>query len=361
MIAALRHLIVVVATLASSLPIYAETVPTRRVILVPAFDGPGEIGVRTANVLALQISRSFRATDGRGGEPFGEGILFWDRVPLPVMNYEDAVGRALNFGTLAHLVLWGRAYQTGDDVVAQAYLTVTPILYELTGQRHELWTVRYRARDTAPIELTADLPSNHFTFSPAVLDREAVARYGSIPALDIFSDKSFRRRVGRIGKQFRALKYERDAVYLRSNGAKGWVPLPFLSDRQTAVTSFTAGMFQLLRGDFALAMELFARALATPGLPTSLRIDTLLLRGLAQEKLGQSGLETIREAYGLNVYRVGSCRYLLQALIGRIVRSSESAERRQELHVAATACGPLFPLEDGWWQNARRIVSDLGP
>jgi hypothetical protein len=356
---ALSYLLIAGAILAS-FPVAAEAAQARRVILVPAFAGPGEIGVRTANVLALQISRSFRATDGRNGEPFGRGVLFWDHVPLPVMNYEDAIRRALNIGTLAHLVLWGRAYEAGDDVVAQAYLTVTPILYELTKQRRELWTVRYRARDAAIIELTADLPSNHFTFAPAVLDRAAVAKYRSIPALDIFSDKSFRHRVGRIGNNFRAVKYEPEAVYLRSNKAQGWVPLPFLSDDETVITLFTSATFQLMRGDFALAVDLFARVLATPGLPTPLRIDTLLLRGLAQEKLGRSGLETIREAHGLNIYRAGSCRYLLQALVDAIAKKNpERAKRIQELRSAATACGPLFPQEDGWWQNVQRIVADL--
>jgi hypothetical protein len=358
MIAALRHLLVVVAVLASWS--VAAAAPERRVILVPAFDGPGEIGVRTANVLALQISRSFRATDGRSGEPFGRGVLFWDHVPLPVMNYEDAIRRALNIGTLAHLVLWGRAYGAGDDVVVQAYLTVTPILYELTRQRHELWTVRYRARDATTIELSAELPSNHFTFAPAVLERDAIAKYRSIPALDIFSDKSFQNRVGRIGDNFRALKYEREAVYLRSNRAQGWVPLPFLSDGETAVTLFAAGTFQLLRGDFAFAAEQFSRVLATPRLPTPLRIDTLLLHGLAREKLGQSGLEAMREAYGLNVYRAGSCRYLLQALVGAIAKSAESVQRKQELRTVATACDGLFSPEDGWWQNVRKIIADLG-
>src|SRR5262245_48902491 len=101
MIPALRYLLVFVATFVNSLPISAETAPARRVILVPAFDGAGEIGVRTANVLALQISRSFRETDGRRGQPFGRGVLFWDDVPLPVMNYDDAIRRALSIGTLA--------------------------------------------------------------------------------------------------------------------------------------------------------------------------------------------------------------------------------------------------------------------
>ncbi len=344
----------------------AQPLPERR-LLVPAFQGADELGTRVANVLALQIHRTFRANDGKQpGEPFGRGTLLWDPEPLGEMSYAEAIRRAMGIGdaldlsSLAHLVLWGRAYTLGDDVVVQAYLTATPVLFRLTRPRHELWTVEYRAdgADQA-IRLTADLPSNHFAFAPVLLSREAVRRYRSIPALTLYADRTFTRPVGQIGPAFRALRYEPGAVFLRSGDTEGWVPLPDLSKGESEVSIFTSAVFRLLRADWAGASTLLERVLQIPRLPRSVRIDALLLQGLAQEKQGRSGLDWIRKALQLNPYRVETCRYLLQAEITALGREPSNAHPAEALEHSLARCRTLFDPNEEWLQNVDAVLASF--
>lgn len=334
---------------------------TQRRILVPSFQGADELGTRAANVLALQISRTFRASDGkRSGEPFGRGVLLWDPEPMGEMSYAGAMRRAMDIGTLAHLILWGRAYTLGDDVVVQAYLTATPVLFRLTEPRHELWSVEYRPDDAdRKITLISDLPSSHFTFAPVVLSDDAIRHYRSIPALTIFADRDFTEPVGRIGKEYRALRYESDAVYLRSGEAEGWVPLPNLSDRESEVSVFASALFRLLRGDWEGASVLLKRTLEMPQLPRSIRIDALLLQGLAAEQRGHSGLEWIQAALELNPYRVEACRYAVQAEVAALARKPPNARSSEALGSRLAQCRILFDPQDEWLKNVDSILTSL--
>lgn len=340
---------------------------SERRILVPAFQGAGELGTRAANVLALQVQRTFRATDGeQPGAPFGRGTLLWDPVPLREMSYAEATRRALgltdelDLNALAHLVLWGRAYTLGDDIVVQAYLTATPVLFRLTDPRHELWTVEYRPADTErSIALTADLPSNHFTFAPVLLSRDLVERYGSFSALTIYADRAFTHPVGKIGQAFRALRWEPGAVLLRSGDVEGWVPFPDLSTAESEVSLFASALFRILRADWAGASLLLERVLAIPGLPRSIRIDALLLQGLVEEKQGRSGLEWFRSAYGLNPYRIETCRYLVQAEVAALARAAGTSPTAGALADSLARCRNLFDPKDEWLDHVDTILASL--
>lgn len=333
----------------------------KRRILVPSFQGADELGTRAANVLALQVKRTFRSNDEKQpGEPFGRGTLLWDPKPMREMTYAEAMRRALDLGSLAHLVLWGRAYTLGDDVVVQAYLTATPVLLRLTEHRHELWTVAYRPDEAnQAIRLTADLPSHHFAFAPVLIPRAAVKHYRDIPALTIYADRAFTQPVGLIGKEFRALRYEPGAVYLRSADAKGWVPLPNLSEGESEVSVFTSAIFRLLRSDWGGASELLNRVLEMPKLPRGIRIDALLLQGLAQEKRGRSGLEWFRAAFELNPFRMETCRYLVQAEVAALGRNTSTERSTAGLEKSLAQCRILFNPKDEWLNNVEIIVASL--
>jgi hypothetical protein len=332
-----------------------------RTLLVPAFDGAGELGTRVANVLALQIYRTLRAGDSvQSGEPFGRGVLAWDPQPLNEMSFDSAVRRALNLDNPAQLILWGRAYTLGEDVVVQAYLTATPVLFRLTGDRREVWRVEYRIDGVEkPIALTADLPSSHFAFAPVVLSREAVKRYRSIPALTIYEDRGFTKPKGQMGLSSRALRFETGAVFLRSEDIVGWVPLPDLSERESEVSIFSGAVLRLLRGDWEGADTLLQRVLEMPQLPRSIRIDALLLRGLAREKQGMSGLEWIQQAFELNPYRSETCRYLVQAELAALVRARPNGRTAANLNGALSRCRVLFDPNDEWLSHADTIVSSM--
>jgi hypothetical protein len=341
--------------------------PFERRMLVPAFQGAGELGTRAANVLALQVHRTFRSSDGeRPGEAFGRGTLLWDPVPLREMSYAEATRRAmgmqetLDLSALAHLVLWGRAYTLGEDVVVQAYLTATPVLFRLTDPRYELWTVDYRPPGAErPIRLSADLPSGHFAFAPVLLSRDAVERYRSIPALTIYADRAFTQPAGKIGPAFRALRYVPGAVFLRSGDVEGWVPLPDLGTGESEVSIFASALFRVLRADWAGAAVLLERVLAMPALPRSIRIDALLLQGLVHEKQGRSGLEWIRPAHELNPYRIEACRYLVQAEVTALVRGDSPAAPAAALADSLSRCRILFDFDDEWLNHADAILASI--
>ncbi len=337
-------------------------VPVQRRLLLPAFEGPGEVGVVAANVIALQIGRSFRIGGAKAGDAgaFGEGVFHLDLEPLKEMTFEEAMRRALRIDVLAHLVLWGRAYSAGDQVVVQAFLTATPVLYELTRQRPELWVLEYRPAGTErATTLTADLPSAHFAFAPIVLSAEVVKRYGSIPGLVIYADRHFTRPLGHIGHAYRALRYEPDAVYLSAGKLKGWVQLTDLGRQESEVSTFASALFRLLRADWTGAAELFERVLQMPQLSRTLRIDALLMLGLAHEKQGRSGRGWFREAMQLNPFRVETCRYLVQAEIADLKRNPTDRGRVPALEALLDRCRVLFNPEDEWLKNVQFIVGLL--
>jgi hypothetical protein len=326
-----------------------------RTILVPAFAG-GELGIRAANVLALQISKTFQA--GKDGK-FGRGVLLWEIESLQEMSYAEALRRSTHIGTLAHLVLWGKAYYIKNDVVVQAYLTTTSILHEITQNRPEIWSIKYRPKtNLSSIEIKADLPSRHYSFSPVILSEEAVRRYQSVSALDIFSDRTFTKPIGKIGNGFRAHQYIGDAVRLTSNDVTGWVPLPYLGKNETEVTFFTSGLFRILRGDWIGAASLIDNVLALTNMRQTIYIDTLLLRGLIEEKQGKSGLKWFRKAFSINTLRAGTCQYLIHGLIADGIRKNESASS-VDLKSTLNQCRPLFDENDEWIRNADRIISFL--
>jgi hypothetical protein len=308
--------------------------------------------------MSLQISRTFRVSDGRPGEPFGRGVLLWDRKPLTRMNIEEVNRRALNIGTLAHMILWGKAYRAPDGVLIQAYVTLSPYLLKLTSNRWELWTIEAQSSSGSLRRLTVDLPSVHFAFRPVLLDEAAVARYESIPALAIYADRTYRNKIGQVGEQFRALTYTRDAVRLMSNGVVGWVPLPFLADRETEIEQFTGGMMMLLRGDFGGARLAFDKVLERENLGSALRTDVLLLRGLVEEKLGRSGLAYFRIAYQGNPARSAACQYLIAGLISETLRKRYSVAK-SEIPGTLDACAAVIGPDEEWFGEAKDVFSGL--
>jgi hypothetical protein len=228
-------------------------------ILIPVFEGAGELGARVANVLRLQISHDFQA-NGK----FGSAVLIWNEHPLPETGYRSAVKTALDVGTFTDLVLWGQAYALSDGVVTQCYLTITPLAARRPRLRPEIWTITVGDRDGHILRVSRGLPESQFDFAPIVLPSDLVARYRSIPALGIFSDRNFSLRVGTIGPGFRAHTWERDAVYLTSGGVTGWVPLPKLSDARTEVIDFTGAVIRVMRGDWTGADRLLMRVKEIP-------------------------------------------------------------------------------------------------
>ena len=286
-------------------------------IFVPAFTSTDSLGSNVSNVLRLQISQTFREYDGKGGH-FGRGVLLWNDKPLKELTHEFAFRRATDIGTLAQLVLWGTAVQYGDGIVVQSYLTVTP----LATEREVRPEVLQLSMDTLKGKktLSLDLPSLHYSFLPVVLKKNIVDRYQSINGLPIYKDKNFKKVVGSIGDEYRAYKYQNDAVFLKSGKNTGWVPLPELWDSHSEIVSFTSALIRILRGDWLGAKDLLQKTVENENLPQSILIDVAIYNGIIEEKLGNSGLKYFLSAFELNKFNKVSAQYVIFGLLSEKLR-----------------------------------------
>jgi hypothetical protein len=302
--------------------------PQRSVrILVPVFEGADEIGARAANILRLQISQDFQ--QGPGGV-FGRAVLIWNDHPLPETSYRAARTAALDLGTLTDLVLWGRAFELADGVVVQCYLSLTELAERRVRQRPEIWTVTVRGPGGEPLRISRGLPERQFDFDPIILSADLIGRYRSIPALGIFSDRTYTTRIGTLGQGFLALRYETDAVYLRSNNTEGWVPLPKITDARTEVVDFTGAIIRLMRADWQGAKALLARLDDDVSLPAGIALSVELLKGLVREQTGESGLEFFAAAVERSRLSKAASEYLIMSRVADLEQSRSKAGRRRE-------------------------------
>jgi hypothetical protein len=274
-------------------------------------------------------------------------------------SFEIATREALNIGTLAHLVLWGKTYEIGEGAVVQPYLSVTG----LTARRQEKperWAIGVKDGDrVASLEL--GLPSDNYAFEPIVIKKQILETYRSISGLPIYADRSWKTRIGMVGPAFRAREYQRDAVRLTSGPVSGWVPLPLLSDHPTEVAGFSSALVRVLRGDWNGAVQLLDEVLRNPSLRRGLRVDAELLRGLAEERRGRSGRLMFERALALNSLNAPTIQYLAMERIERCVKE---LTRCTDEHVADIAAllksnAYLFASNDQWFINANSAADML--
>jgi hypothetical protein len=328
-------------------------------IFVPAFTGMATLGKNVSNVLRLQISQTFRESDGTGNT-FGRGVLLWDDRPLKELSHDEAMRRATTIGTLAHLVLWGTAIHYGDGVVVQSYLTVSPLV-SFRERKPEVLAISVNT-PSGKKDLSLDIPSVHYNFRPRVLRKEIVDKYQTISNLPIYSDQNFQNIVGSIGPEFRAHQYQKDAVNLTSGKVTGWVPLPSLADSHSEIISFTSAIIRILRGDWVGARELLEQTAKSDNLPQAILIDTTIYNGVIEEKLGRSGLRYFYSAYDLNKFNKVSAQYVIIGLVSEKLRLEKSGKSTKNVSEEASRflreSNYLFVTDESWMENARAILSE---
>jgi hypothetical protein len=312
-------------------------------------------------VLRLQISGTFQeANTGT------RGVMIFDDAPIKSFTQEAAISRSLALKNLTHLVLWGKAYRFADGVAVQAYLTSTPLrTRDPSRQRRELWSMKV-GKDVDAVQLSVDLPRQTYGFSTVVLSPGLVDRYDQVLGkLDIYKDRTFTQKIGTVDNAFRAYQYQPDGVELQSGGVRGWVPLPMIWAENSEIGDFTGAYFRILRGDWQGAAALLRPLRQRANMPADIRIDTLLLLGLAQEKRGQSGVKLFEEAMALNDLEAGSARYLIMGRLSAAQRatagSPERAAQLDKLKADVASFGFLFPADDQWIgdvQRAAKVLSD---
>jgi hypothetical protein len=331
--------------------------PDKITVYAPAFAGPDALGRNVATILQLQLWQSFRRMpwpDNPEDHDFGPGLIVWDASPLPELDHAEAEAAARRIDVLAQMVIWGRAYAYGGGVAVQANITL-PAYQDFREANLETWRV-----ELAGETFEVDVPRRRFEVSSMVLDAGIVEKYSLPTALEIHSARRGGEVLGSVGSQMRATQFEPDLAYVRSGGVEGWVRLPELSRQRSELVEVAAGIVRVYRGDFEGAVASFTRVLDNPNTRTPLRIDALLYRGMAKERLGRSGRKDFLQAYGLSPFAQTTVRYLITSDLAALARGDLSAggaaEVRDRLRSTIERERYLFAPDDPWLKRVEGIL-----
>lgn len=303
--------------------------PDQITVYAPAFEGPDALGRNVATILQLQLWHSFRRMpwpDNPDDHDFGQAVIVWDASPLPELDHASAETAARRLDLLAQMVIWGRAYPYGGGVAVQANITL-PSYQDFREASFERWRVELDGK-----VFEVDVPRRRFEVSSIVLDAPIVEKYSLPSALQIHSARRGGEVLGLVGSEMRAIQFEPNLAYVRSGGVEGWVRLPELSRKRSELVEVAAGIVRVYRGDFEGAVASFTRVLDNPNTRTPLRIDALLYRGLAKERLGHSGRDDFLQAYDLSPFAQTTVRYLLMADLAALARNHLSPAAAAEMH-----------------------------
>lgn len=341
----------------------ASAEPDQITLFIPAFEGPGALGLNVATVLNLRIWSTMRRKPwphNPDNLDFGRGLIIWSPEPLGVHTHTAAEAHARDLNTLAQLTLWGKAYPYGGGVVVKAQLSI-PDYRDFRTQRNERWEVTLGDE-----RISTDLPRRRFELPSIVLSPNIIANYSQPSALKIYSGRQDDEVIGTVGGSFRGLVFERQLglAKVKSGDAIGWVRLPKLSKVPTALPSFVGGIIKVFRGDWQGAYSEMQRVIEHPATRAPARIDAHLLAGLALEKRGRSGRKHFEQAVALNPYAKRSIRYLVMGELAALQRLSGQADGAARARLAADHLRQrldreqyLFAKDDTWFAQARRIAS----
>jgi len=334
-------------------------------VFVPAFAGPGSLGLNVATILNLQVWQTLRRapTPNPTKLDFGSGQVIWDQEPLdePSHARAEAMGRLPSIA--AQFVLWGKAYEYGHGVVVQSYLTI-PAESDPGGIHNEMWTVYVPTR-SGKVRISRDIPARRYAFEPIVLDTALVNSFSSPSALKISRDPQGSQQIGSVGPEFRALEQQADRVRITSRGLVGWLQLPHLSANRSEVVDFVGALVRIFRGDWAGAEALLVQVDKNLHTPASIRTDTRLYLGLAAEQQGRSGRTTIQSAVKDNRLSQAAAAYLVMACFSEYARTHRpGAEAKDQpiLQLAGDTLSEsrfLFAEDDPWFQQATRLYRSV--
>ena len=319
-------------------------------LLVVPFDGPANIGLKSAIVVNLQIWQTLRLAPPKNVHKlsFGRGTVYWDEGE-PVRSHAEAETRGAG---LAQLVLWGKAQPYGSGVVVTAYLTVV----DAAHPGGVVWKV-------APV--TAALPARRFEFAPIVLSREILQEFETPGGLKMYRSCGSREEIGTAGGAFTALEQGPDCAKINSGGIAGWVRLPGLSKTRSEVADFAGGMVRIFRKDWSGAIDLFERVTANSAAPVSIRAQAFALMAAASDNFSrQTGTESRRSEYveqalKLNPYLQSTIRYLCMSQLSDIEQAAapERTRRAAALQETVERYRFMFAAKDPWLANVEAAAA----
>jgi len=296
-----------------------------RVMVVPFAEPTGRgddlrlsaVGRNVSAVLTLQVLLRLRA--GRG---LGQGTAVWEpRIREPITSHRAAAEVARGRAHPPQLVLWGTVSTFGEWLVIQPRLTVVPDTQLLarselcTRERTEVWRA---PKIPSGLEgLSLGLPSLAYDFDPISLPRAVTDRFADPAGLTLY--RAYRRGrlslpMGKMGAELRALEQGKTAVKVRADGRVGWIETTGLSGGN-AMLELVDGLIRIMRGDFVRATAPLARVSGDEATALAIRVDALLLQGLAWAHYGKPRRGVLDAAAALDPHGVEVAR---AQIVGRV-------------------------------------------
>lgn len=353
------RIVVIFSIIFTATPVNSEADNQIR-LFIPAFHGPDSLGLNVATILNLRTFRTLRKSPYPNPKKlsFGNGMIKWSDEPLEDFSTESAEKAANSEEVAAHLVLWGEASTYADGVIVNTHLTLVNLE---NATMSKFWQISYAPKS---IDLYISLPTKHYTFNPIVLEPSIVSQYKNPGALKIYSDKSLKNPVGILtGDDFLAAKHEPDGEWLIEPKPGGWVPLPKISSIPSEIPDFTGAMIRIYRNDWDGAKDLLNNVYKNDSISNSLRIDTLLLLGLIEEKKNLSGYKYFNEAFNLNPLYKSSASYLVMGYFSDYTRKLknhvEDNSLIEKIRLLLKENSYLFDKNDQFFINANESYNKI--
>jgi hypothetical protein len=280
-------------------------------ILVPPFYGETVISKVISMTVYFEMVKAFR---GPNTAERGAWILYGIDA-LHDASHRSATDAALWPSVSADVVIWGKVSRFGDGFVVEPYLTRTPISRERKSQPETL-----AARFSTPqreYDLSLANSAAFFDLEPFIVGSTIVKNYGDyIDGIPIYATESTGLPTAHTNDVIYFVEIKENVARVRYNErSEGWIRFPKLPEENLSMIYFGRGMIQILRGDWQQAVESFSYLIGFSTLPNALRVSANIYLGIADYKLGQSGLLEFRRAYALNGFDKDAARFMMLGLL----------------------------------------------
>ena len=293
---------------------------------------------------------------------------------LPKQAFSRSFARAKN--RQAQLVLWGKAWPYGKDVVVQPFLTIARPPQRLaeppesmvhsmesTDQNQWqwlLWQITAEGEDgsSATVSLN-EFPSPRYEMSPIVFDSAKLKLFESFEGLQVYEEKSkASEKVGKTGNKMNATEHA-PGGWTKITQPPGWIQLPDLDAADTV--EYIGGLVHFMRGNWKRARISFEKVRSDREAPTQVRRDAALLLAASQYRLDDTCAkceEPLKFAEGLNPYSETTAKYLFMASLAA-ARSSNDAGVWQGVVERLDRVRSLVPEDDEFVKNAGEVLDIL--
>jgi len=356
-------------------------------VLVPQFatEEEAQLGYSVSFALVHEIFRTFdRSTpfhdDGRF-DPNNPDECCLPKNTIAILDpslskqaYSRSFARA-KFKQ-AQIVLWGKAWPYGKDVVVQPFLTIARPPQRLAGPPESmvrsmestaqnqwqwlLWQITAEEEDgsSATVSLT-EFPSSRYEMSPIVFDATKLELFDSFDGLQVYKEKSTAsKKAGKTENKMNAIEHA-PGGWTKITQPPGWIQLPDLDAADTV--EYIGGLVHFMRGNWKRARISFEKVRSDREAPTQVRRDAALLLAASQYRLDDTCAkceEPMKFAEGLNPYSETTAKYFFMASLAA-ARSSSDAGVWQGVVDRLDRVRSLVPEDDDFVKNAGEVLDIL--